>query len=87
MSAQEPVVPLAMGEEFAIPRRRSSEHRDRGSMASHRASMASSRSALQPRGFRAGVGMQNLSRRLLGLILLLVTVFLWTGSNFLASVS
>lgn len=37
--------------------------------------------------FRAAIGLPNLGRRTLGIILLLVTVFLWTGSNFLASVS
>jgi hypothetical protein len=79
MSAQEPLVPPALSEEFAVPRRRSSEHHDR-------TSMSSSRSALKPRGFRAGVGLQNVARRTLGIFLLLVTVFLWTSSNFLASV-
>jgi hypothetical protein len=39
------------------------------------------------RGFRAGVGLGNVARRTLGIILLLLTVVLWTGSNFLASVS
>ena len=38
------------------------------------------------RGFRAGIGLRNVARRTLGIILLLVTVVLWTGSNFLASV-
>src|ERR1700684_3088484 len=79
MSAQEPPVPPARSEEFVVPRRRSSAHHDRPSMSS-------SRSALKPRGFRAGVGLQNVARRTLGILLLLVTVFLWTSSNFLASV-
>lgn len=38
-------------------------------------------------GFRASAGLQNVARRTLGIILLLVTVVLWTVSNFLASVS
>lgn len=38
-------------------------------------------------GFRAGIGIKKVARRTLGIILLLVTVVLWTGSNFLASVS
>lgn len=38
-------------------------------------------------GFRAGVGLENVARRTLGMLLLGVTVFLWTSSNFLASVS
>ncbi|KFY18390.1 hypothetical protein V493_08656 [Pseudogymnoascus sp. VKM F-4281 (FW-2241)] len=36
-------------------------------------------------GFRASAGLQNVARRTLGIILLLVTVILWTVSNFLAS--
>ncbi|KFY46779.1 hypothetical protein V494_00335 [Pseudogymnoascus sp. VKM F-4513 (FW-928)] len=36
-------------------------------------------------GFRASTGLQNVARRTLGIILLLVTVILWTVSNFLAS--
>jgi len=39
------------------------------------------------RRFRAGIRLGNVARRTLGIILLLVTVVLWTGSNFLASVS
>lgn len=80
MTAQDPPMPPAIAEGFVFPRRRSSEHHDRPSMSS-------SRSALKPRGFRAGVGLQNVARRTLGIFLLLVTVFLWTSSNFLASVS
>lgn len=38
-------------------------------------------------GFRASTGLQNVARRTLGIILLLITVILWTVSNFLASVS
>lgn len=37
-------------------------------------------------GFRAGVGLENVARRTLGIIMLLATVLLWTASNFLASV-
>ncbi|RFU34911.1 hypothetical protein B7463_g1418, partial [Scytalidium lignicola] len=40
---------------------------------------------MEPRGFRAGVGLGNVARRTLGIFLLLVTVMLWTGSNFLSS--
>ncbi|KAF7909573.1 uncharacterized protein EAF01_003291 [Botrytis porri] len=36
-------------------------------------------------GFRAGVGLENVARRTLGMVLLGVTVMLWTSSNFLAS--
>jgi hypothetical protein len=38
-------------------------------------------------GLRAGLGLGGVARRTLGIFLLLVTVVLWTGSNFLASVS
>lgn len=38
-------------------------------------------------GFRASVGLENVARRTLGIIMLLTTVLLWTASNFLASVS
>lgn len=38
-------------------------------------------------GFRASTGLHNVARRTLGIILLLITVILWTVSNFLASVS
>lgn len=37
--------------------------------------------------FRAGLGVKGVARRTLGIFLLLITVVLWTGSNFLASVS
>jgi hypothetical protein len=43
--------------------------------------------SLKPKGFRGQVGMENIPRRTLGIFLILVTVFLWTASNFLASVS
>ncbi|POR36754.1 Putative vacuolar membrane protein [Tolypocladium paradoxum] len=36
-------------------------------------------------GFRASMGLAGVARRTLGICLLLVTVFLWTLSNFLAS--
>ncbi|KFX87891.1 hypothetical protein O988_09240 [Pseudogymnoascus sp. VKM F-3808] len=36
-------------------------------------------------GFRASTGLQNVARRTLGITLLLITVILWTVSNFLAS--
>ena len=52
-----------------------------------RRSVSSCRPSRGVRGFRAGIGLGNVARRTLGIILLLVTVILWTGSNFLASVS
>lgn len=38
-------------------------------------------------GFRASIGLAGMARRTLGISMLMVTVFLWTASNFLASVS
>lgn len=52
-----------------------------------RRSLSSCRSVKGARGFQAGVRLGVVSRHTVGIILLLVTVFLWTGSNFLASVS
>lgn len=52
-----------------------------------RRSGSSCRPSKGVRGFRAGIGLGNVARRTLGIILLLLTVVLWTGSNFLASVS
>lgn len=80
MSAQEPPVPHMVAEEFtiAMPQERTSAQHDRRSMSSVRSSKI--------RGFRATVGLQKVARRTLGIFLLLVTVFLWTASNFLASV-
>ena len=37
-------------------------------------------------GFRASIGLAGIARRTLGISMLMVTVFLWTASNFLASV-
>jgi solute carrier family 35 protein F5 len=74
-----PPAPPAVAEEFEVPTPRQSEHLDR-------LSLSSTRSVLKPKTFRAGVGLENVARRTLGIFLLLVTVFLWTASNFLASV-
>ncbi|KAL3957386.1 hypothetical protein ACCO45_007964 [Purpureocillium lilacinum] len=40
---------------------------------------------VEKRGFRARIGLAGIARRTLGICLLLLTVFLWTLSNFLAS--
>lgn len=37
-------------------------------------------------GFRSSVGLGGVARRTLGISMLMVTVFLWTASNFMASV-
>ncbi|KAG9236588.1 hypothetical protein BJ875DRAFT_217990 [Amylocarpus encephaloides] len=82
MAAHEPPVPLAAAEEFGLVTDRLSPPSERA----ERLSMSSSRSLKHGGGsFRKGVGLENVARRTLGIILLLVTVFLWTSSNFLAS--
>lgn len=80
MSAREPHAAIANAnplnvytEEFADPRRSTS--------TAH--SLAAS---TKGQGFRANVGLQHVARRTLGIFLLMMTVFLWTASNFLASV-
>lgn len=80
MSAQEPPVPPAIADEFVATLDMPTDRRQRRSTSSSRAI------SLKPRGFRAGVGLENVARRTLGIFLLSVTVFLWTASNFLASV-
>ena len=37
-------------------------------------------------GFRASIGLAGVGRRSLGIAMLMITVFLWTASNFFASV-
>ena len=44
-------------------------------------------SSTQGGGFRARFGLTGVGRRTLGIALLLLTVFLWTLSNFMTSVS
>lgn len=39
----------------------------------------------KPQGLRANLGLTNVARRTLGIVMLMITVFLWTSSNFLAS--
>jgi len=74
-------------EETAIPLGRPSGHHDRRLSHQHdRHSISSIRSVSKATGFRANVGLENIGRRALGIFLLLVTVCLWTTSNFLASV-
>lgn len=50
-------------------------------------SASRARSNTASSGLRARLGLMGVARRTLGIVLLLVTVFLWTLSNFLASVS
>ena len=74
MSAQEPLVPPVMAEESAS-----------GLFEQHEPLLRVSAS-MKPQGSRAGLKLSNVARRTLGIFLLLVTVFLWTASNFLSSV-
>jgi hypothetical protein len=83
MNAQESTVPHTLADAFTLqddPGSSSTELRCRRSESSSRRPQISKR-------FAAGLGLPGMARRTLGILLLLVTVFLWTGSNFLASVS
>jgi len=82
MSTQEPFAQTAEPSGFPVPERRSEEQLERLSMSSFR-----SQATFKSGGFKASIGLANVARRTLGIFLLLVTVFLWTTSNFLASVS
>ncbi len=86
MSVQEPLAQHSTAAGTVVPQRRSSERMDRQAQPD-RYSISSSLTEMKPVGFRANVGLENIARRTLGIFLLLVTVFLWTASNFLASVS
>lgn len=88
MSAQEPPVPPAVAADLVLDQ----DPDSRLSLQLSRTSFASLASldplkASKRGGFRAGIGLHNMARRTLGIILLLTTVLLWTASNFLASVS
>lgn len=64
-----------------MPSRNSRSHfrRPRSTTSSHTTKGSS--------GLRARLGLLGVARRTLGILLLLFTVFMWTLSNFLASVS
>lgn len=83
MSAQEPIIP-PMPHEFTMRHERLSEHLERESLESTRSQGRKGNGG--DGSFKAGLGLQNMARRTLGIFLLGVTVFLWTASNFLASV-
>lgn len=55
------------------------------SLASSARDRSLSPSPVPKKGFRTSIGLGGVARRTLGICLLLVTVFLWTSSNFLAS--
>lgn len=79
-------VPTGNGE--AEPRRMSEDAVELAMSltASHDTRSFPSSPAIQPQSMVGGLGIAGIARRTLGIILLLVTVFLWTLSNFLASV-
>ncbi len=87
----EPIIPADLAPERASFSRRASlaSSRSLNAMASlHSSSLlsSSSPSAVVKSGFLMRVGLAGAARRTLGIILLMVTVCLWTVSNFLASV-
>src|SRR5690349_9209329 len=97
MAPAEPMMPAELaspgpGPEYhAVGRRRSIQSDRRVDMGGSVTSSVSLRSAgtagSKGSSLRARMGLMGVARRTLGIILLLVTVFLWTASNFLASVS
>lgn len=93
MAPAEPMMPAELaspGAEYHQVGTRRSTHSERGidmgaSVTSSLRSMGTA--ASKGSSLRAKFGLMGVARRTLGIILLLVTVFLWTASNFLASVS
>lgn len=92
MAPTEPLMPVELaspGLEHHQAGTRTSIHSDRGTDAGTSVtSSARSTGTAGSKGssVRAKFGLMGVARRTLGIILLLVTVFLWTASNFLASV-
>lgn len=85
-----PLEPLAASAELCpepeeMRRRSLSSGPLSSSMASLRASGAKGSRGAGGGGLLASLGLGGFARRTLGITLLLVTVFLWTASNFLAS--
>lgn len=83
MAPSEPIVPAEIAPERS--RRISSEDLPSPALEDMSQSFATSRSATSATSSKRKSGIMNLARRTLGLACLLVTVFLWTASNFLAS--
>ncbi|KZL82954.1 vacuolar membrane protein [Colletotrichum incanum] len=84
MAPSEPMLPAAIAPEShgRLPRR-SFSSTDR--LSASVASTNRSRSTVRSSGWQAKMGLGGVARRTLGISLLLVTVLLWTISNFLAS--
>ena len=93
MTAQiAPIPVLAAPEDFEVGSNtaqspRQSENLVRLSVSSAHVPALHDNSIKSRKGLKARMGLENVGRRALGIFLLLVTVFLWTASNFLASVS
>ncbi len=98
MAPAEPMLPAELAPERASYSGRPSSSSVRSARSTARmlepSSLLSSSSLSSPpsargaaAGFRARIGLAGVARRTLGISLLMVTVFLWTASNFLASVS
>ena len=82
MSTQAVPAPPALADEISIPGPWLSSAVEGVPIALERFDMrATSLDYLSKKAFK------GLARRTLGIVLLLITVFLWTASNFLASVS
>ncbi|KAF9881268.1 vacuolar membrane protein [Colletotrichum karsti] len=83
MAPSEPIMPAAIAPEHDRHARRSFSSADR--LSASVASTTRSRSTVRSSGLQAKLGLAGVARRTLGISLLLVTVCLWTVSNFLAS--
>lgn len=84
MAPVEPMMPAELAPEYHASNRRRSQSASGGiniSNCCHRSPSQSTKGST----LRAKFGLMGVARRTLGIILLLVTVFLWTASNFLAS--
>jgi solute carrier family 35, member F5 len=82
MSALEPPVTVSLTERFT------SDEPSLSAPSHHTRRPGSSiRSAAKSKGFRAYIGLETVARRTLGIVLLFITVLLFTASSFLGSVS
>jgi solute carrier family 35 protein F5 len=82
MSALEPPVTVSLAERFT------SDEPSLSAPSHHTRRPGSSiRSAAKSKGFRAYIGLETIARRTLGIVLLFITVLLFTASSFLGSVS
>ncbi|KAF6843798.1 vacuolar membrane protein [Colletotrichum musicola] len=82
MAPSEPMLPAAIAPDHGRAARRSFSV---DTLSASVASTNRSRSTVRSTGWQAKLGLAGVARRTLGISLLLVTVLLWTVSNFLAS--